>query len=123
MMQFIQQNDNLMTLKLVLQAVCKYFCRDNSTSNSRCSDTTKQIYRTSLSRGINYKKTDANLRGQLAINPEQYANLLSLAPAYGVKEFFVLSTCNRTEIYGFADHSISLSNLLCTQTRGELVTF
>ncbi|MDO9373529.1 MAG: glutamyl-tRNA reductase [Bacteroidota bacterium] len=73
--------------------------------------------------GINYKKTDASLRGQFAINPEQYATLLSLAPAHGVKEFFVLSTCNRTEIYGFAEHSISLSNLLCTQTRGDLTTF
>ena len=73
--------------------------------------------------GINYKKTDANLRGQFAINPAQYALLLSLAPAYGVKEFFVLSTCNRTEIYGFAESSNSLSNLLCTQTRGDLTKF
>jgi len=73
--------------------------------------------------GINYKKTDANSRGMYAINSDQYANLISLAPRYGVKEFFVLSTCNRTEIYGFAESVSNLSNLLCTQTLGGLDTF
>ena len=73
--------------------------------------------------GINYKKTDANLRGQYAISSEQYATLFSLAPAHGIKEFFVLSTCNRTEIYGFADNACSLANLICTQTQGGLNTF
>ena len=73
--------------------------------------------------GINYKKTDANLRGQFAINNEQYASLLSLAPTHGVKELFVLSTCNRTEIYGFADDEKSMRKLLCTQTQGSLDTF
>jgi glutamyl-tRNA reductase len=73
--------------------------------------------------GINYKKTDANLRGMYAINSDQYANLISLAPRYGVKEFFVLSTCNRTEIYGFAENIADISNLLCTQTLGNIDTF
>jgi glutamyl-tRNA reductase len=72
---------------------------------------------------INYKKTDANLRGMYAINSDQYANLISLAPQFGVKEFFVLSTCNRTEIYGFADNKHDLPNLLCTQTQGSIDTF
>ncbi|MEO6720616.1 MAG: glutamyl-tRNA reductase [Ferruginibacter sp.] len=73
--------------------------------------------------GINYKKTDANLRGQFAINTDQYTALLSLAPEYGVQELFVLSTCNRTEIYGFADDQKSLGKLLCTQTQGSTETF
>ncbi len=73
--------------------------------------------------GINYKKTDANLRGQYAINSDQYATLISLAPIYGVKEFFVLSTCNRTEIYGFAENASNLPDLLCTQTHGSPDTF
>ena len=73
--------------------------------------------------GINYKKTDASLRGQFAVNVDQYAILFSLAPSLGVREFFVLSTCNRTEIYGFADSAASLSNLLCTQTQGEKEMF
>lgn len=73
--------------------------------------------------GINYKKTDAAVRGSFAINNEQYAELLSLAPSYGIQELFVLSTCNRTEIYGFAEHADQLVHLLCTQTEGNIDTF
>ncbi len=73
--------------------------------------------------GINYRKTDADLRGQYAVNNEQYANLLALAPQYGLGEFFVLSTCNRTEIYGFSESVAGLCKLLCTQTQGSLETF
>lgn len=73
--------------------------------------------------GINYKKTDAAIRGQFAISDEQYASLLALAPSYGLHELFILSTCNRTEIYGFAEHAGQLIQLLCTQTEGDLQTF
>ena len=73
--------------------------------------------------GMNYKKSDATTRGQYAINREQYTNLLSLAPQFGINQFFVLSTCNRTEIYGFADNAESLCQLLCTQTQGSLSNF
>lgn len=73
--------------------------------------------------GINYKKSDATIRGQYAVNSDQYAALLSLAPQFGIKELFVLSTCNRTEIYGFAENASSLCKLLCTQTQGSLDNF
>lgn len=61
--------------------------------------------------GINYKKTDASVRGQFSINTDQYNEILQLAPTYGIKEFFILSTCNRTEIYGFAESVDALSEL------------
>lgn len=73
--------------------------------------------------GINYKKTDAAVRGQFAINNEQYAAVLSLAPAYGISSLFILSTCNRTEIYGFAEEAEQLIQLLCAQTNGDIATF
>ncbi|MBC7536247.1 MAG: glutamyl-tRNA reductase [Ferruginibacter sp.] len=73
--------------------------------------------------GINYKKTDASIRSRFAINPDQYENIISAAPSFGIKELFVLSTCNRTEIYGFADDSNGLAALLCTQTEGSLKDF
>ena len=73
--------------------------------------------------GINYKKTDANLRGQYAINADQYNQLIMLAPELGVTEFFILSTCNRTEIYGFAENFSNLASLLCSQTKGSLDRF
>lgn len=73
--------------------------------------------------GINYKKTDAAIRGQFAINNDQYATLLSLAPSYGLHELFILSTCNRTEIYGFAEHAGQLISLLCTQSESNTEEF
>src|SRR5258708_18943701 len=73
--------------------------------------------------GINYKKTDASIRGQFAISDEQYEKILSLPPAYHLNELFILSTCNRTEIYGFAEDAPQLIQLLCTQTIGNSTNF
>jgi len=73
--------------------------------------------------GINYKKTDAAIRGQFAISNEQYEKILTLAPAYHLHELFILSTCNRTEIYGFAEEPSQLISLLCSQTTGTPATF
>ena len=69
--------------------------------------------------GINYKKTDTGIRGSFAIGPEQYGNMLQQASLYDVRDLFVLSTCNRSEIYGIADHPQQLINLFCSQTQGS----
>src|ERR1700729_3223288 len=73
--------------------------------------------------GINYKKTDVAIRGRFAIGDEQYEKILTLAPSFHITELFVLSTCNRTEIYGFADSAVQLAGLLCTQTNGGKEAF
>jgi glutamyl-tRNA reductase len=73
--------------------------------------------------GINYKKTDTTVRGMFAINDDQYANILNLAPFYNLDSLFIISTCNRTEIYGFADDACELVELLCAQTIGDATTF
>jgi glutamyl-tRNA reductase len=73
--------------------------------------------------GINYRKTDASIRGQFAISNDQYVTLLENAGAFGIDEFFVVSTCNRTEIYGFAENAAQLAALLCSQTEGTASTF
>ncbi|HLI94049.1 MAG TPA: hypothetical protein VKU83_10580, partial [Puia sp.] len=73
--------------------------------------------------GINYKKTDATIRGQFAIGHDQYQRLLALASSHHVTELFVLSTCNRTEIYGFADSARQLSDLLCSAAKGDRAAF
>lgn len=73
--------------------------------------------------GINYKKSDASVRGEFAINSEQYSSILRKASAQGLNEIFILSTCNRTEIYGFANSSRQLIELLCTETIGDSETF
>jgi glutamyl-tRNA reductase len=73
--------------------------------------------------GINYKKSDASIRGQFAIGNEQYKAILENAAQQGLNEVFLLSTCNRTEIYGFAHCSHQLVELLCSQTVGNTETF
>lgn len=73
--------------------------------------------------GINYRKTDAALRGQFAISHDHYLDLQQLAPQFGISEFFILSTCNRTEIYGYANDVQQLIDLLCTKTIADKETF
>ena len=73
--------------------------------------------------GINYKKSDAAVRGQFAINNDQYSAILQKAAEQGLNEIFILSTCNRTEIYGFAYCSHQLVELLCSETIGDAETF
>lgn len=73
--------------------------------------------------GINYKKTDAAIRGEFAVNNEQYSAILNRASEFGLEELFVVSTCNRTEIYGFADKMELLTGLLCSETAGKIEDF
>src|SRR5215212_2567025 len=73
--------------------------------------------------GINYKKAEAEMRGLFAVGNDQYADILAAAGLAGFNELFVLSTCNRTEIYGFTDGSDKLIDLLCSQTAGDPETF
>lgn len=73
--------------------------------------------------GINYRKSDASVRGQFAINNDQYASILQKAKLAGISELFILSTCNRTEIYGIAENVDLLINLLCSETSGSAEQF
>lgn len=73
--------------------------------------------------GINYKKSEASVRGMYAVNQDQYAALLETAPAYGVRDFFVLSTCNRTEIYGLAESEEQLKAFVSSVCTGDAATF
>jgi glutamyl-tRNA reductase len=73
--------------------------------------------------GINYRKSDTTLRGRYAINNEQYDKILKAAPEFGLDELFILSTCNRTEIYGFTKEPLLLMSLLCNFTEGAQEDF
>ena len=73
--------------------------------------------------GINYKKTDTKIRGSFAVGSAQYGQILQDAPIFGVQDLFVLSTCNRSEIYGFAETPQQLIRLLCSQTEGTAELF
>lgn len=73
--------------------------------------------------GINYKRSDAETRGLFALDNEKYACLLADANNFFIQEIFVISTCNRTEIYGFANDANDLIHLLCSHTSGSIEQF
>lgn len=73
--------------------------------------------------GISYKKADAETRGSFAINHGQYERVLEQVGSGRVDGLFIISTCNRTEIYGIAQNEDELVKLLCDQTRGDEKTF
>ncbi len=73
--------------------------------------------------GVNYKKTDATRRSLFAVGEEQYASILDDALKLGLNDLFVLSTCNRTEIYGFSEDETTLSNLISRNTEGGEALF
>src|SRR4051812_22533938 len=109
-----------MTEVSFLCKMLQYFCVCYGKINSlRRSMDINQFYIA----GINYKKTDASVRGLFAINTDHYTSLLEKASVQNLSELFVLSTCNRTEIYGLANNADELIDLLCSETSGSVETF
>ncbi len=73
--------------------------------------------------GINYRKSDIKIRGKFSLLPEQTILLLEQAVAKKFPSCMVLSTCNRTEIYGICDHPHELIEMLCMHTHGNMQEF
>ncbi|MEO6288568.1 MAG: glutamyl-tRNA reductase [Ginsengibacter sp.] len=73
--------------------------------------------------GINYRKSDISIRGKFSVLPEQTVLLLEQAVAKKFPSCMVLSTCNRTEIYGICDHPHELIEMLCIHTHGNMQEF
>ena len=73
--------------------------------------------------GLSYKKADAAMRGKFSLDDKAKLNLLHQAKAEGLESLIVTSTCNRTEIYGFAQHPFQLIKLLCENSQGTVADF
>ena len=73
--------------------------------------------------GLSYKKADAAIRGKFSLTATAQSDLLAQAKAEGIESLIVISTCNRTEIYGFANHPYELIKLLCENSNGSLEEF
>lgn len=73
--------------------------------------------------GLNYRKADAEMRGKFNLDAAAKSALLEQASANGIPGLIVISTCNRTELYGFAEHPFQLIKLLCDHSRGTLEEF
>jgi len=73
--------------------------------------------------GLNYKKADAELRGRFSMENAQMISLLGDAKEQGIDGLLATSTCNRTELHGFAQHPFQLIKLLCQHTQGTVEEF
>lgn len=73
--------------------------------------------------GLSYQKADASIRGHFSVDEATQQGILEEAKKLGLPGLVVISTCNRTELYGYADSAMTLVNLLCNQTQGTLEEF
>ncbi len=73
--------------------------------------------------GLSYKKADAEVRGSFSLDENAKQNLLNQAKENNIEGLIVTSTCNRTEIFGFAEHPYQLIKLLCENTKGTVEEF
>jgi glutamyl-tRNA reductase len=73
--------------------------------------------------GLSYKKADADIRGKFSLDALAKSTVLVQAEAEGIEALLVTSTCNRTEIYGFAKHPYQLIKLLCENSQGSVKEF
>ncbi|WP_264559842.1 glutamyl-tRNA reductase [Flavobacterium sp. N2270] len=80
-------------------------------------------YSTFYAVGLSYKKADAEMRGKFSLDENAKINLLNQAREEGIESLLVTSTCNRTEIYGFAQHPFQLIKLLCENSQGTVEDF
>lgn len=73
--------------------------------------------------GISYKKADAEIRGKFSLNTQAKTKVLDQAKKEGIESLIVTSTCNRTEIFGFAEHPFQLIKLICENSEGTVEAF
>ena len=90
-----------------------------NTKNMNLENTPTKFYNI----GLSYKKADVKTRGSFSITNENQIFLLEEAKEKGIDGIFVLSTCNRTEITGFAKHPFELISLLLKYSKGTIDDF
>ena len=73
--------------------------------------------------GLSYKKADAEVRGKFSLDVPAIDHILAKAKELGIDGLLAISTCNRTELYGFAQHPYQLIKLLCDQALGTVEEF
>ena len=73
--------------------------------------------------GLSYKNADLLTRGKFSLSKNQINLLLEHAKADGLNELMVISTCNRTELYGIVEDPQILIDYLCKFSQGTQVQF
>ena len=57
--------------------------------------------------GINYKHADQDIRDQIAFTDNQKIDFMQQSGEKGIEQCFVLSTCNRSEVYFFVPEEMT----------------
>ncbi len=73
--------------------------------------------------GLSYKNADLLTRGKFSLSKNQINLLLEHAKAEGLNELMVISTCNRTELYGIVEDPQILIDYLCKFSQGTQIQF
>ena len=73
--------------------------------------------------GLSYKNADLLTRGKFSLSKPQISLLLQQAKSDGLNELMVISTCNRTELYGIVEDPQILIDYLCKFSKGMLAQF
>ncbi|WP_291103535.1 MULTISPECIES: glutamyl-tRNA reductase [unclassified Flavobacterium] len=80
-------------------------------------------HKTFYSIGLSYKKADAEVRGKFSLDAKAKTTALLQAKESGLESLIITSTCNRTEIYGYAEHPFQLIKLICENSNGTVEEF
>ena len=73
--------------------------------------------------GLSYKNADLLTRGKFSLSKSQTALLLQQAKEDGLNELMVISTCNRTELYGIVENPQILIDYLYQFSQGTQAQF
>ena len=73
--------------------------------------------------GVSYKNADLLTRGKFSLSKSKVSLLLKQAKADGLNELMVISTCNRTELYGIVENPKILIEYLCKFSDGDQAQF
>lgn len=73
--------------------------------------------------GVSYKKANLDIRGLFNLSDLKLHSLFLEAKSINIEELLVISTCNRTELYGWCETHDELVELLCNHSDGKLDVF
>lgn len=73
--------------------------------------------------GVSYKNADLFTRGKFSLSKFKVSLLLKQAKVDGLNELMVISTCNRTELYGIVENPKILIEYLCKFSDGDQAQF
>jgi len=63
------------------------------------------------------------VRGDFSLSPDRQQQLLEKARVLGLENVLLMVTCNRTELYAYAENPWELVTLLCSYTKGTIEEF